>query len=103
MRRFQRNEFLKQPVILGVFDLRVVLDVVEPVMVLEDFPETLAPLPDISRHAHENSRSASGLPGSMPRSASMCRTASTSVPIAASARSSTRLPLSSTRRAPCAA
>src|SRR5438105_1146861 len=47
--------------------------------------------------------SASGLPGSMPRSASMCRTASTSVPMAASARSSTRLPLSSTRRAPCAA
>src|SRR5204863_16925 len=78
-------------------------DVLEPVMVLEGRPESFASLPDISRHAHENSRSASGLPGSMPRSASMCRTASTSVPMAASARSSTGLPLSSTRRAPCAA
>src|SRR5438034_459535 len=103
MRRFQGKKLLKQPVIFGVIDLRLVLDVVEPVMVFEGFPESFAALPDISRHAHENSRSASGLPGSMPRSASMCRTASTAVPMAASARSSTGLPLSSTRRAPCAA
>src|SRR5437016_64161 len=103
MLRFQSKKLLKQPVVFSVIDLRLVLDVVEPVMVLEGFPESFASLPDISRHAHENSRSASGLPGSMPRSASMCRTASTSVPMAASARSSTGLPLSSTRRAPCAA
>src|SRR3989454_746811 len=103
MRRFQGKKLLKQPVIFGVIDLRLVLDVVEPVMVFEGFPESFAALPDISRHAHENSRSASGLPGSMPSSTSMCRTASTSVPMAASARSSTGLPLSSTRRAPCAA
>src|SRR5712691_2448631 len=103
MLRFQGKKFLKQPVILGVIDFRVVLDVVEPVMALERLPETFASFPDISRHAHENSRSASGLPGSMPRSASRCRTASSSVPMAASARSSTGLPLSSTRRAPCTA
>src|SRR5437899_10067648 len=44
-----------------------------------------------TRRSSDLSRSASALPGSMPRSASMCRTASTSVPMAASARSSTEV------------
>jgi len=39
------QEFLKQPVIYRRLRSPVVLDVVEPVMVLEDFPETLASLP----------------------------------------------------------
>ena len=60
------------------------------------FPESL----DSLFNAHENRRSASGLPGSIPISARRPRKDSTSTPIAASARSSRLLPLSSTTRPP---
>src|SRR6185295_19516516 len=93
----QRLQLAEQLVVLRVGDLRRVLHVVEPVMALEGFAEGF----DSFRGAHENRRRASGLPVSMPWPASVWRTASSCAPIAASARSSSALPRSSTSRAPC--
>ena len=93
----QLGEFAKQAVVLGVGDLRRVLDVVQAVMPLELGAQ---PRHALLQRAHENRRSASGLPGSMPQPTRRCRTASSCRPIAASARSSTSRPASSTTRPP---
>ncbi len=97
---FEFYQFLKQPVVLGIGDFRIVLLVIHPVVMLEQPAKLLGSSQSLLGSAHENRRSASGLPGSMPLSASCRRIGSSSAPIAASARSSSALPRSSTTRPP---
>ena len=90
-------ELAEQAVVLGVRDLRRILDVVKAVVKLDLRTQLRGPL---ARVGHEKTRRASALPGSMPQPASRARTASSSRPTAASARSSSSRPASSTRRPP---
>src|SRR5205814_3737549 len=96
MLALERLELAKQLVIFGVRDLGRILDVVQAVMTLELGAQLVDPL----ARAHEKTRSASALPGSMPQPASLAPTVSSSRPIAARARSSSSRPASSTRRPP---
>src|SRR5438067_2490089 len=97
MRLLQRLQLAEQAVVLRVGELRRVLDVVQAVVTLDLGPQGRDPL---ARAGHEKTRSASGLPGSMPQAARRARTASRCAPIDASARSSSSRPVSSTRRPP---
>ena len=93
MALLQRVQLAEQCVVFRVGDLGRVLDVIEAVMALDRRAQYRGAL---ARGAQEKRRSASGLPGSMPRAASRDRVASSSARMAASARSSSGLPFSST-------
>src|SRR2546421_8979853 len=97
MALLELGKLAKQAIVLGVADLGRVLDIVEPVVALELGAK---PLDALLRTVHEKRRSASGLPGSMPRPTSRRHTTSSCAPMAASARSSSSRPRSSTSRPP---
>src|SRR5688572_21834837 len=96
MLRFQRLQLTKKAVVLGIGNKRRVERVVLIVMPLDLIAQRSRPLADLTRHGHENSRSARSLPGDMPRASilacidcSCCRIARTAFSLKGTRLSST--------------